>query len=125
MPIITRNPDELADSSFESASKWAPIRRPDELIVGKIYTFIRDINGFKYKRLFTGTTESHITGQESQWTGSKGPLDKIYEFIDTYPNGHSSKTWLWAHTLKDGLCTDGVWLRRAVRRQLPTCETSR
>ncbi len=99
-----------ASNNFQAVIMPFTTRNPAHLIVGKSYTFTRDINGFTYKRLFTGTTESHITDQGSQWTGSKGPLDKIYEFIDTYPNGHSSKTWLWAHTLQDGLSTDGVWV---------------
>jgi hypothetical protein len=82
-------------------------RNPEDLTVGKTYTFTRDINGFSYKTTFTGARHEHITYQESQWTGSRGPLDKVYEFTNTYPNGATTSTWVWAHTLKDG--GDGVW----------------
>ena len=94
MSFSTRNPAQLFSASLQP---------------GITYTFTSDINGFVYQTTPIRILEQHITTQESQWTGKKGPLDRVYEFQNTYANGASSKMWVWAHTLKDGLSNDGVW----------------
>jgi hypothetical protein len=85
------------------------IRNAAALIVGTTYNFTRNVNGFTYKMTFTGTSQDRRPTQEAQWLGNNNPLETVYSFDCVYPNGFSSKQYVWEHDIRDGAYTDGFW----------------